>query len=126
MKEKNKFSKEKNIRNNYVQDEGMIEEKMRHEIMMFNKEFPCLREYMMTDEDQAKKKIMKNSITSTNRYQAKNIETSFLMLIVLILCYIFNIIFVFKTRNIEMDALNINYVNQIFSTKSISKIIKLF
>jgi hypothetical protein len=121
MREKNKFNKEKSKKMNEVADEGMIEEKIRHEIRSFNKEFPSLKQYMMTDEDQAKKKQMKNLITSTNKYQAKNIETSFFMLIVLVLFYVFNLYFIFGTRDIGLDSSNIEYINQIFSTKNISK-----
>jgi hypothetical protein len=120
MKEKNKFSKEKGRKRHDVLDEGMIEEKIRHETRTFNKEFPSLRQYMMTDEDQAKKKIMKNAITNTNRYQAKNIETSFFMMIVLVLLYAFNLIFIFGTRDIARDSLNISYVRQIFDTFNVS------
>ena len=125
MKEKNKFSKEKGRMKNVAYDEGMTEEKIKHEIRLFNKEFPGIRQYMMSDEDQITKKFMKNSPKNSNRHQAKNIETSFFMAIILILFYVFNLVFIFGTRDIGRNSLNISYVSKIFDTKSIGKILFL-
>ena len=120
MKQKNKFSKDKIKKNNENIDEEILDEKVKFCQINFIKEFPSLKPYMMTDEDQLNNKKIKNRYTSSNYYQAKNIETSFFMFIVLILSYIYNLFFIFETRDIGRHSIYIKFVNTLFDTKSIS------
>jgi len=87
--------------------------------MDFFKLYPAIKAYSLPLE---KKKLKEENDEYKPRNQAKNIETSFIMIVIMLLFGIFNLIFIYGTRNIEDNYVKVKYLKELFDNSKVSKI----
>jgi hypothetical protein len=113
MREDNKLiSKPKNLeRQKYEYTTDTSVTKIRD----FFSKYLSLRPYLLqTDEKDA------NDRRLTPYQQAKNIETSFWMLFILLLFFFLTIFFIYKTREVSLNNLRIKYVTTLFDHSKVN------
>ncbi len=92
-------------------NESNKDNQINQEIKRFFNDYPALNQYVL-QENTSKIKI---------KILPKNIETSFFMLLLLILFYIMNIYFIYNSRDIQRDFINVELLHKIFDNSNVSK-----
>jgi hypothetical protein len=114
------FKKENIIIGNPTGDQSV------HKIREFFNEYPGLRPYTLISDNNEKAVEEKEKKLEGAHDQAKNIETSFLMLLNLALFFVFNLIFIYGTRDIGMNNQKIKYVEYLFDNSKITNYTSLY
>jgi hypothetical protein len=95
----------------------------REEINNFFNEFPGLKPFILLDD---KSKEFTDKSAEDASVQAKNVETSFWMLLILILFFFLNLFFIYDQRDISRNNLKINYIKNLFDNKSVINYVSLY
>ena len=77
--------------------------------------YPGIKSYCLPLDEDEKEHSQKNQIDPSN------IETSFFMIITLIIFGLLNLLFIFNSREIDMNNIKIEYLNKKFDNTLVSK-----
>jgi hypothetical protein len=90
------------------------------EITKFYNEYAHIKPYLLLPDE-------KNIVRNIDPYaQARNIETSFWMLLLLLIFFALTIIFLFGTRDIELNKTRLDYLNSVFGNGNVHNYTTLF
>lgn len=106
--------------------ENSLPDQSAQKMKEFFNEYPGLRPYTLISDNNEKSGEEKEKEMEGAEEQAKNIETSFIMLLNLTLFFVFNLIFIYGTRNIEMNNQKIKYVEYLFDNSNITNYSSLY
>ncbi len=86
----------------------------------FFNQFLGLKPYILNQGEEIKDSVSNNKRSGRNLFNeniAKRIDTSFVMMIFLLLFYIFNCIFIYSNRDIEQNNIKIKFLSKIFDNE---------
>lgn len=121
VRENNKISSKGGKKQNLQLSGSGGGDSSKHKIREFFTEFQGLKPYTLTYQSE-------NEIKKLDKAedQAKNAETSFFLLIILILFFVLNLIFIYGTRDIGRNNLKINYIKSLFDNSSVNDYLSFY
>lgn len=127
MKEVNKlYSKDKSRKKDNKNEVNSAYDSSAHKIKdFFNSDYPGLKPYLLSINEEKSENTDKPKREDAHS-QANKIETSFFMLLVLVIFFVLNIMFIYNTRDIAGNNYKIEHVSKIFDNKNVTDYISLY
>jgi hypothetical protein len=122
IKENNKIGSRAARKENFAQSNIVDSSKVK--IREFFREYPGLKPFILVDQEEVKKGGADKNLDDKD--QAVKIETSFLMLVLLVVFSLLNIFFIYNNRDIDGNNLKINYAKNLFDNSKVSNYITLY
>lgn len=124
IKEKNKFSN-KGGKNEGISEINSAHDGSQHKIREFFNEYPGMRPFTLITDDKVGSEGGSRKVEDAYE-QAKNIETSFWMLLMLLLFFVLNIYFIYGTRDVGRNNIKISYIEHLFDNSRVSNYTSLY
>jgi hypothetical protein len=121
VKENNKISSKGGKKENIQLSGSGGGDSSKHKIREFFSEFPGLKPFTLSYLSEQEIKKLDDA-----ENQAKNAETSFFMLIVLIVFFFLNLFFIYGTRDIGRNNLKVNYIKSLFDNSSVNDYLSFY
>ena len=115
------FKSNKRIGNKNKVEQNSNFDFTQNEIKNFTSDFSLIKYFQL---DEKKSKLLEKEKTSLQR--AKNIETSFLMLLMLIIYYLLTLISIYYNRDVQRTSVAYNYIQDIFDNSNVKDHNSLF